>query len=135
MILVLITRARLIELGACSDGLALFDSIAAIHGNPDAITIEWTPLAEVWFSIKPFASWARERGVIPRVSLAYADLRGADLSGAYLRGADLRGADLSGAYLRGAYLRGADLRGADLRGADLGDWERGPDGFARRVER
>ena len=62
-----------------------------------------------------------------------ADLHGADLSGADINEADLGGADLSGADLRGAYLRGADLRGAYLRGADLGDWDRGPDGFARRV--
>jgi hypothetical protein len=170
MILVFITRDRLVELGACPGGLALFDSVAALHGNPDAITIEWTPLAEVWFSLTRFAAWARERGVIPRVSLAYADLSGANLSGADLCGADLYGAYLGGAYLRGAYLRGANLCGADLCGADLcranlrvadlsgsklsvadlsfaylgganlsganlGNWERGPDGFARRVER
>ena len=135
MILVFITRARLVKLGACSDGLALFDSIASLHGNPDAITIEWTPLAEAWFSLTSFSGWARERGVIPRVSLAYADLRGAYLRGADLRGANLYGANLSGAYLRGADLRGAYLRGAYLYGADMYGWERGPDGFARRVER
>jgi len=80
-------------------------------------------------------------------SLRGADLRGADLRGADLRGADLRGADLGGADLGGADLGGADLGGADLYGANLGDadlyganlgdanlgdWERGPDGFARR---
>lgn len=70
--------------------------------------------------------------------LAGADLREADLSGAYLHGACLRGADLTNADLTGAYLRWADLTGADLTGADLREvdldgWERGPDGYARRV--
>jgi len=60
-------------------------------------------------------------------------LRGANLRGADLYGADLSGADLYGADLCGANLRGADLRGADLSGADLGEWERGPDGYARRT--
>ena len=67
-----------------------------------------------------------------------ANLRGAYLAGAYLAGANLRGADLTGANLRGAYLDRADLRGAYLaraylRGAYLAGWERGPDGYARRV--
>ena len=44
------------------------------------------------------------------------------------------GADFSGMDLSGTDLRGADLWGADLSGADLGEWERGPDGFARRKE-
>ena len=70
--------------------------------------------------------------------LTGADLRGAYLAGADLHGADLRGADLTGAgltgaYLTGANLTGANLAGADLAGADLAGWERGPDGYARRV--
>ncbi len=66
-----------------------------------------------------------------------ANLSGADLYEAYLYGANLSGADLYEAYLYGANLSGADLSraylsGANLSGADLGDWERGPDGYARR---
>ena len=68
-------------------------------------------------------------------NLRGANLRGADLganlSGANLRGADLYGANLYGANLYGADLYSANLSGADLRGADLGNYERGPDGFAR----
>jgi uncharacterized protein YjbI with pentapeptide repeats len=154
MITVTITRAQLVDLDACAEGLCLFDAVAALHGNLDEITIEWTQLSEVWFAVSGFAGWAREHGVVPQLSLrgaylrgAYlrganlggADLREANLSGADLRGANLRGADLSGADLREANLSGADLRGADLGGADLsradlGGWERGPDGYARRVE-
>ena len=72
-------------------------------------------------------------------NLSRADLSGADLSGAYLSGANLSraflsGANLSRAYLSGAFLSGANLSGANLSGADLGDWERGPDGFAKKKE-
>lgn len=86
-----------------------------------------------------YLTWANLYGA----SLGGADLRRADLAGANLRradlyGADLRRADLTRAYLGGAYLSGANLSGANLAGADLtgavlGDWERGPDGVARRV--
>ena len=44
------------------------------------------------------------------------------------------GIDFSGMDLRGADLSGADLRDANLSGANLGEWERGPDGMARRKE-
>jgi len=68
--------------------------------------------------------------------LSGADLSDCDLSGANLSGCDLYGADLSGAYLSGdlsrAELYGANLSGANLSGANLGEWERGPDGMARR---
>lgn len=35
-----------------------------------------------------------------------------------------------------AVLRGekANLRGANIGGANLGDWERGPDGYARKKD-
>lgn len=105
----------------------------------------------------------RIRVAAMRPYLRGADLTGADLTGADLRGADLRGAaltgadltraaltraaltradligadltraDLLGADLLGAALTGADLSGAYLFGADLAGWERGPDGYARRV--
>lgn len=61
-----------------------------------------------------------------------ADLAGANLAWAYLARANLAGANLAGAYLAWANLAGANLAWANLAGADLGDWERGPDGYARR---
>ena len=72
------------------------------------------------------------RANLARANLAGANLAGANLAWANLAGANLAGANLAGAYLAGADLAGADLAGADLAGADLGDWERGPDGYARR---
>ncbi len=47
---------------------------------------------------------------------------------------NLERADLGRANLRGANLEGANLREAYLRGADLGNWERGPNGYARKVQ-
>ena len=43
------------------------------------------------------------------------------------------GADLEGADLEGADLEGANLYGVNLRGAIMPGWERGPDGYARRI--
>jgi len=68
------------------------------------------------------------------VDLSRANLSGTGLSGVYLAGADLSRADLSRADLSYADLSGADLAGANLSGADLGDWERSPDGFARKKD-
>jgi len=48
--------------------------------------------------------------------------------------ANLCSADLSGANLPRANLSGADLFRANLSGANLGDYERGPDGYARKKE-
>jgi hypothetical protein len=62
-------------------------------------------------------------------NIALARSRGFDI---WLPGAYLHSMDLSGANLRGADLTGADLSNADLSGTNLGDWERGPDGIARR---
>jgi uncharacterized protein YjbI with pentapeptide repeats len=72
-------------------------------------------------------------------ALSYANLSGADLSGADLSKADLRystlyEANLSEASLNKASLYRADLTGADLSWTDLGNWERGPDGYARRKQ-
>ncbi len=108
-----------------------------------------------WRRIRPLAEVDPRQSICTRIRVAAmrpylegadlrgADLRGAGLTGAYLYGAYLRRADLRGALLRGAYLYGADLRGADLTGAylrradltgaSLDGWERGPDGYARRV--
>ena len=57
---------------------------------------------------------------------------GADFRNMNLSGADLSGANLSVVYLSGANLSGANLSGANLSGANLREWERGPDGYARR---
>jgi hypothetical protein len=70
---------------------------------------------------------------LSEADLSEADLSEADLYGAYLCEANLSGANLRRAYLGGANLCRADLRGAGLRGADLGEWERGPDGYGRRI--
>ncbi len=115
MISVSLYRKDLVAAGACADGLALYDTVAALQSASDRLrgrrlrVGRWTPLHTVWLHsvCSSFAAWAEQRNLIPR-----ADLRGADLSGA-----DLSGADLSGAYLRGADLSGADLSGAYLRGA------------------
>ena len=141
---VTIARADLIAHDACGDGFALYDAIAAEMSTPDEITIPWGPLAWLWC---PFSQWLYSCGLVPMPSfdgadLSSADMSSANMSGANMRGANLRGADLRGANMRGANLRGADLRDANLRGADmrdayltgayLGQWERGPDGYARR---
>jgi hypothetical protein len=69
---------------------------------------------------------------LPGADLRMMDLSGLDLSGAELTGVGLSGTDLYGACLIDANLSGANLSGSDLTGANLGDWERGPDGYARR---
>jgi len=138
-----ITREQLVDLGACEPGLKWFDSIA-----PNGVwSSEWTPLHDVWIRKSEWCGWLLDKKLIPianfyeanlRVADLYrADLGGANLQGAYLQGVDLRWANLRGANLYRADLEGAnlymaDLQGAYLQGADLGDWERGPDGLARR---
>jgi hypothetical protein len=77
-----------------------------------------------------------------KVNLSEASLYMADFSGAYLYMANLSEASLNKASLYRADLGGANLSGADLgdarlswanlNGANLGNWERGPDGYARR---
>jgi len=91
------------------------------------------PIVEAWAECAR-ASHAGRSGGRHCADLSYTDLPGANLFGANLSGADLRDANLRGANLRGANLFGAYLRDANLRGADLGSWERGPDGFARRIQ-
>jgi hypothetical protein len=149
-----VTAELLREKGACSGGIEWFDRLF-----PQGFEVaEWTPMHQAMTLGDPDGrkhwGWACWVGIIPRHSMAGWRLRGASLRGASLqfavfwganlRYADLRGADLRRANLRGANLRGANLGGADLRRANLGDadlrganldnWERGPDGFARRRE-
>jgi uncharacterized protein YjbI with pentapeptide repeats len=131
MLIVRLTRKRLVKMGACKGGLALFDAIKrgqdevrARKGRPPrtAVRLRLTLLHQLWLATaRPsFMSWLVSHALLPRVHARYgANLRGANLRGANLYGANLRGADLYGANLRGADLRGANLRGADLCGADL----------------
>jgi len=131
MIVIRIKRAKLVKLGACKEGLALFDAIKAGQDEVRArkgrkprasLRLAWSLTAQLWAARDSggFLGWLIDKGIAPRVSAGYgADLRGADLRGANLRGANLRGANLYGADLRGADLRGANLRGANLCGANL----------------
>jgi hypothetical protein len=135
MITVTIHRKTLERHGACPEGLALYDAIAA---RTDCITIaEWTPLHSIWPYVAgygAFARWLEARGIIPRVdfsganlshvnlscaNLSCANLSRANLSRAVLSCANLSRAVLSCANLRGANLYVADLSGANLYGADL----------------
>ena len=111
---------------ACDAGLTLFRQIAAMcKRSPSGklrIKVKWTRLHQLWAAtVYPeFYAWLREEGLAPQISMRSANLRIADL-----RSANLGGADLGG----------ANLYGADLRIADLGEWERGADGSARRIEK
>ena len=118
-----ISRQRLIDAGACREGLALFDALKSAQDErrsarglrPRALLrLEWSTLAYLWLESegRRFASWMFHCGIVPMPSFARANLGGANLGGANLGGAYLGGANLDGAY--------------------LGDWERGPDGYARR---
>ncbi len=127
MITVTIHRSELERAGACADGLALYDAIAAMQPETDArrgkrLKVRWTPLHRVWLSAAypSFWWWLYERGLVAESDLRWANLRGANLGGANLCGANLRGANLGGANLCGADLRLANLRGANLRWANLG---------------
>ena len=72
------------KLGACAEGLALYDAIAALLPEADKrrrrrIRIaSWTPLHFLWLARTPFGSWMAERNLIPGANLCGADLRGAD---------------------------------------------------------
>ena len=127
MITITIQRATLVKLQACTEGLALYDAIAAQQPASDArrskrLRFRYTPLHCVWLaSAYPgFASWLIARALVPLLSLESANLRGANLGGANLYGANLYGANLGGANLYGALLAGANLGGALLAGANLG---------------
>jgi len=126
MISVTIYRSRLVALGACEEGLALYDAIAALQTESDprrnrrVRIARWTPLHAVWIRCQypSFAAWLEEQDLIPRANLdganlRYANLRYANLDGANLRYANLVGANLAGANLAGAYLAGA-YRGSSL---------------------
>ena len=130
MIQVSIRRSELVAEGACSDGLALYDSILA-HRNEhrgrrglparDRLVMRWTRLHTLMLATSHpgFHGWCVERGILPQASLAGANLDGANLDGANLDGANLARANLARAYLDGANLARANLAGAYLDGANL----------------
>ena len=82
----MVTRAALVEHGACAEGLADFD--AAYPGG--VARVEWTRDAchtTLRGPLGRWLVWAWRRGLVPIY-----DLREANLSGADLRGANLSGA-------------------------------------------
>lgn len=95
MISVSIWRKTLVRLGACAEGLALFEAIAAMQPASDNLRLKrirvarWTPLHAVWIRARypSFAAWLEHRDLIPRANLISADLSGADLISANLRSA------------------------------------------------
>ncbi len=139
MIYVWVHRAELVRLGACSEGLALFDTIAKHHKHgPSKIRLPWTTTHMVWLATAypSFWSWARDLNVLPSLALIRADLQRADLQRADLRNANLQRANLYGANLRSADLYGANLYGANLRSADLrsaraSEYTQLPEGYER----
>ena len=97
-----ITIEMLRAKNACEDGLAWFADLF-----PDGLSVpEWTPMHQALLlgdsGGRKWWGWAVASGLLP----AWA--------------------------MQGWRLSGANLGWADLTGAYLGDWERGPDGYARR---
>ncbi|WCQ92562.1 pentapeptide repeat-containing protein [Sorangium sp. Soce836] len=130
MITVSLTRQALTREGACSDGLALFDSIKALadeqraaEGKPArrGLVVRWTRLHTLWAATAypSFFGWLVGKGLVPGANLDGANLAGAYLAGAYLARANLDGANLDGANLARANLARANLDGANLAGAYL----------------
>jgi uncharacterized protein YjbI with pentapeptide repeats len=111
-----ITERRLIELGACAEGLEWFNRY--VDPRTRSLTLTWTKETQLnWVAnsgLHQWFGWAVRSELLPCWGMRGADLRHADL-----RHADLRPADLTGADLRHADLTGADLTGADLRHANL----------------
>jgi len=131
MISVSLWRSALERHDACSEGMALFEAIAAMQPATDKLRTKrirvknWTLLHQFWLvSAYPrLAGWLRDEGLVPWISVR----------GANLQGANLYGADLYGANLYGANLRGASLQGANYPIGDVPDgWTRGADGCLTR---
>jgi hypothetical protein len=126
-----LNRKALVGLNACSDGLALFDSIKAGQDDIRALAgrqprrslrLEWNLVTQIWMATAypGFHSWLITVGAIGPVHSKYgANLYGANLDGANLSRANLSRANLDGANLDGANLDGANLYGANLDGANL----------------
>jgi hypothetical protein len=143
MIAVSIWRKRMVRMGACKEGLDLFDAIALQQPKTDKLRANrirvrnWTILHQFWIcsAYGSFAYWLRENGHIPWIeqrsaNLSSANLRSANLSSANLIWADLRSANLSSANLSSANLSSADLRSAFYPRGDLPDgWKRNEEGY------
>ena len=117
------------------DGLCLATTWAGVaSGGIPAITVLVCSYGtRSLLGTEPDGSKVRvKRARVERVVDFPAMLRGDIEPDAALPTANLSGANLSGANLYGADLSRANLSGADLYGANLGDWECGPDGYARR---
>jgi hypothetical protein len=136
-----LTRSTIVSLGACQDGLALFDDIKA--GQDDvralagrqprrALRLQWDLVSQIWMAqaYPGFFRWlvgvgaigpvhAKHRANLYGANLTRANLYGANLTGANLDGANLTGANLYGANLTRANLTRANLYGANLYGANL----------------
>ena len=90
MISVTLWRKTIVRLGACPNGLALFDAIASGQSETDTLrrdrikVANWTVLHSLWLAhAQPgFCGWLRDQGLIPIVNYRGADLGGADLGGA-----------------------------------------------------
>ena len=95
MIAVSIWRKRMVRMGACKEGLDLFDAIALQQPKTDKLRANrirvrnWTILHQFWIcsAYGSFAYWLRENGHIPWIEQS-----SANLSSANLRSADLRSA-------------------------------------------
>ncbi len=113
MITVQITTEDLTKAGACAEGQALHARIAAMRGWKHTVRVrDWTPLHDVWLACAcpSFASWLRNRRLIPIP---------------YLHGANLYGANLTWANLSRANLYGANRISFD---APIAGWTRGDNG-------
>jgi hypothetical protein len=129
--ILLLNRKAIVKLGACADGLDLFDAIKAGQDDERAkagrgprrsLRLQWDLLPQLWMATAypSFFYWLISVGAIgPVHAKRNARLDGARLDGASLDGARLDGARLVGARLDGARLDGASLDGASLVGASL----------------
>lgn len=111
MMSITITKKDLQKHNACPTGMQLFDRIATTNknGGPTELVIEWTPLHDVWLAVAypGFASWLRDKKLIPIPDLGGADLRSANLSDADLGGAYGVAAPPEGWKIVNGYLRHA----------------------------
>jgi hypothetical protein len=115
------------------DGLELtLENIALARSRGFAIWLPGVCLCEIDLNNVDLSEACLIGANLTKGNLTNANLSEANLYRADLSKTNLTRADLTGANLRGADLTEANLTEADLTRAALGDWERGPDGIARR---